>query len=164
MKYQSRPLAFIPSCCSINILHINHFYKQRILTILFLELPLLRSLAHIRWGGGKVWVVITSSCGRKLKNYGNFVLESVLYDCTSHVSQRIGWWVWIRLKIFILVPLLLGSIWSIRRSCNLKRENEQHEGISKSDKGGYCKREFRGQWCLKFLIYADILWMNSLRI
>ena len=29
MKYQSRPLAFIPSCCSINILHINHFSLLR---------------------------------------------------------------------------------------------------------------------------------------
>ena len=40
---------------------------MRILTILFIELSFLRSMAHKRWGGGEVWVVVTSSCISSLK-------------------------------------------------------------------------------------------------
>ena len=65
-------------------------------------------MAHIRWGGGKGWLVVTSLCGSTLKSCGSFVLGSVLYDCTSHVSRRIvGWWVWIGLKISCFAPILV---------------------------------------------------------
>jgi hypothetical protein len=68
-------------------------------------------MAHVGWGSGKVWVVVTLALlmwTYFLKNIcGSFVLGSVLNDCTSHVSGRIGLLMWIGLKKSIWAPILM---------------------------------------------------------